>query len=109
MAVRANGIACALSKPRQHRQRGVVEVPNGGQVSFNSLHIVRNNNFVPSSLHYCASAAATLLLCVILNAHLGDTVLGLATRWCACVRGHFLVVSADLSYNVVESIVDIDA
>ena len=43
MAVRANGIACSPSKPQQHRPKGVVEVPNDGQVSFNSNRIVRNN------------------------------------------------------------------
>lgn len=64
---------------------------------------------VSSSLHYCASAAATLLLRIVLDAHLGNTILGLATGRCACVRGHLLVVSADLSYDVVESVVYVDA
>lgn len=64
---------------------------------------------VSSSLHYCASAAATLLLCVVVDAHLGDAILGLAAGRCACVRGHLLVVSADLPYNIVESVIDVDA
>lgn len=49
MAVRANGIAFPLSKPQRHRLYGMVEAPNGGQVSFNSLRIVCNNNIVPRS------------------------------------------------------------
>lgn len=85
MAVRANGIACPLQKPRRHRLEGVVVLPNGGQVSFNSLRIVRNNNVIPGSLHYCASAAAALLFCVVLDAHLGNAVLVLCARRCACV------------------------
>ena len=85
------------------------EVPNGGQVSFNSLRIVRNNNVVSSSLHYRASTAAALLLCVVLNAHFGNAILVLCARRRACVRGHLLVVSADLSYDIIESVVDVDA
>jgi hypothetical protein len=32
-----------------------------------------------------------------------------AARWGARVRGHFLVVSADFTDNVVEGVVDVDA
>ena len=61
-----------------------------------------------SSLHYCASAAATLLLCVVLNVHLVDAILALRARRRTCVRRHLFVISANLSYDVVEGIVDID-
>lgn len=60
-------------------------MPNGGQVSFNSLRIVRNNNVVPNSLHYCASAAAALLLFAVFDAHLGDAILTLSAGRRTCV------------------------
>jgi hypothetical protein len=63
----------------------MVRVPSGGQVSFNSLRIVRNNNVVSSSLHYCAAAAAALLLFAVLDAHLGNTILALSTGRSSCV------------------------
>ena len=54
------------------------------------------------------TGAAALLLVVVLDAHLGDAV-GLSARGRARVRRHFLVVPADLPYDVVKGVVDVDA
>lgn len=69
------------------------------QLLFSSLHS-------SALLHDCASAAACFFL-VTLHAHLSH--LSVCAGAVASIRRHVSVVLPDLSYNVVERIVDIDA
>lgn len=68
----------------------------------------KENEEKKSALHDHAPAAALLLVAAVFYAHFRDAVL-LAARLCARVRGHFLVISADLAHNIVEGVVDVDA